>query len=95
MAAAANRRRGAWRRVQRDSHMARQRVSGTGHGKGGEKRGGGEEKGNGTPRVAPFFLSFLRRDGSCFYFLKPFQRLFLPKLEWAGRGKAEGGGGGS
>lgn len=94
MAAATNRRRGAWWRVQRDSHMARQRVSGTGHGKGGEKTaGGGKGKGKRDPQRCALLSQLFAGTRLLFLFsLKPFERLFLPKLERAGSGKAEGGG---
>lgn len=94
MAAATNRRRGAWWRVQRDSHMARQRVSGTGHGKGGEKTAGrGKGKGKRDPQRCSLLSQLFAGTRLLFLFsLKPFERLFPPKLERAGSGKAEGGG---
>lgn len=74
MAAATNRRRGAWWRVQRDSHMARQRVSGTGHGKGGEKTAGGGEgkRETGPPALRPSFSAFCGDTALVFIFFKAF-----------------------
>lgn len=74
-----------------ERHRARER--GVKRGRGGEG-----EKGNGTPRVVPLYFSLSGTDGPFFKiiinFFKAFRAAFPPKLEWAGRGKAERRGGG-